>query len=106
MPISLQSSDEENTPMRVSRNKNVNRAVKELCQCLVGPEKKKFLSVVRELEERTQECERLRRPTLTQYAKDLVWKKHLDQMKGEEQTPYPELEIYKDPTRENCNQDL
>jgi hypothetical protein len=92
--------------MRVSKNKDVNQAVKELCQCLSGADKKKFLSVVRELEARTQECERLRRPTLTRYAKDLVWKKYLDQMKGREQTPYPELEIYTDPNRENCNQDL
>ena len=53
------------------------------------------MSVVRELEERTQECERLRRPTLTRYAKDLVWKKHLDQMKGEEQTPIQNLKFTK-----------
>tara|TARA_R100001591_G_scaffold112934_2_gene125705 strand:- start:619 stop:897 length:279 start_codon:yes stop_codon:yes gene_type:complete len=92
--------------MRVSKNKDVNQAVKELCQCLSGADKKKFMSVARELKERTQECERLRKPTLTQYAKELVWKKHLDQIKDKEETPYPELEIYTDPNRENCNQDL
>jgi hypothetical protein len=92
--------------MNVSKDKDVNQAVKELCQHLRGADKKKFLSVVRELEARTQECERLRRPTLTRYAKDLVWKKHLDEIKGKEQTPYPELEIYTDPARENCNQEI
>ncbi len=92
--------------MNVSKDKDVNQAVKELCQRLTGADKKKFLAVARELEARTQECERLRRPTLTKYAKELVWKKNLDQMKGKEQTPYPELEIYTDPTRENCNRNL
>lgn len=99
--------------MTVTHNKEVDEAIRDLAQTLKGDKKKKFMSVVVELGNRVRECERYRgrpkkskSPLISDYAKSLVHKKKLDEMKGEPKTNKDGLDVFIDPERVNCNQHL
>lgn len=99
--------------MTVTHNKEVDESIRDLAQYLKGENKKKFMSIVVELGNRVRECEKYRGkrgkkagPVLSDYARHLIHKKKLDEIKEKAKTTETDLEAYIDPSRVNCNQHL
>lgn len=100
--------------MTVTKNKEVDEAIKQLAQSLRGKNKKLFMAVVVELGNRVRECERYRGatkpkgagPVLSAYAKNLLLKKQFDGVGEGSKTSKEDFEPFTDPARVNCNQKL